>query len=57
MSFVYPADSGQDYGIIARSNGMKVRIIVDGSSWTAVPNPDWRPRSAEEIAAIYATEV
>lgn len=56
MSFVYPADSGQDYGIIARSNGMKVRIMADGSNWTAVPNPDWRPRSAAEIAAIYATE-
>jgi glucose-6-phosphate isomerase len=56
MSFVYPADSGQDYGIIARSNGMKVRVMVDGSSWTPVPNPDWRRRSAEEIAAIYATE-
>jgi len=56
MSFVYPADSGQDYGIIARSNGMKVRIMADGSGWTAVPNPDWRPLSAEEIAAIYATE-
>lgn len=56
MSFVYPADSGQDYEIIARSNGMRVRIIAEGSSWTAVPNPDWRSRSAEEIAAIYATE-
>jgi glucose-6-phosphate isomerase len=56
MSFVYPADSGQDYGIIARSNGMKVRIMADGSGWAAVPNSDWRPRTAKEIGAIYATE-
>ena len=56
MSFVYPADSGQDYGIIARSNGMKVRILAEGPGWTAVPNPQWKPRSAAEIGAIYATE-
>jgi glucose-6-phosphate isomerase len=55
MTFVYPADSGQDYGIIARSNGMKVRIVADGAGWKAVPNPGWRPRSGEEIAAIRAT--
>ena len=56
MSFVYPADSGQDYGIIARSNGMKVRILAEGPGWTAVPKPQWKPRSAAEIGAIYATE-
>ena len=55
MSFVYPADSGQDYGIIARSNGMKMRIVADGAGWKAVPNPDWRARTADEIAAIDAT--
>lgn len=55
MSFVYPADSGQDYGIIARSNGMRVRIVADGGGWTSVPNPDWRARTADEIAAIRAT--
>ena len=55
MTFVYPADSGQDYGIIARSNGMKVRILADGAGWKAVPNPGWRPRSGDEIAAIHAT--
>lgn len=55
MSFVYPADSGQDYGIIARSNGMRVRIVAEGSGWAAAPNPLWRPRSAAEIAAIFAT--
>jgi glucose-6-phosphate isomerase len=54
MMFAYPADSGQDYGIIARSGGLRVRIVDDGAGgWTQVDNPDWRPRSAEEIAAIY----
>jgi glucose-6-phosphate isomerase, archaeal len=56
MSFVYPADSGQDYGIIARSNGMRVRIVADGEGWQAVPNPGWRARTPEDIAAIHATE-
>lgn len=55
MTFVYPADSGQDYGIIARSKGMKMRIMADGAGWTAVPNPAWRARTADEIAAIHAT--
>lgn len=53
MAFVYPADSGQDYGIIERSGGMRVRILSDGSGgWRAEPNPLWRPRSADEVAAI-----
>ena len=56
MSFVYPADSGQDYGIIARSNGMRQRVVADGLGWRTVENPDWRPRTGAEIAAIHATE-
>jgi len=56
MSFVYPADSGQDYGIIARSHGMRQRIVADGAGWRAVDNPEWRPRTEAEIAAIHATE-
>ena len=55
MTWAYPADSGQDYGIIARSNGMAVRIMADGDGWRAVPNPAYRPRSPAEIAAIHAT--
>jgi len=55
MFFAYPADSGQDYGIIERSNGMRVRIMDDGAGgWRAEDNPDWRPRSSEEVSAILA---
>ncbi|EPX83714.1 glucose-6-phosphate isomerase [Rubellimicrobium thermophilum DSM 16684] len=55
MLFAYPADSGQDYGIIERSGGMRVRIMADGrGGWTQEPNPHWRPRSAAEIARIHA---
>lgn len=53
MMFAYPADSGQDYGIIERSGGMRVRIVDDGQGgWTQVENLAWRPRSKDEVAAI-----
>jgi glucose-6-phosphate isomerase len=53
MMFAYPADSGQDYGIIARSGGLRVRIVDDGrGGWKQVENPGWRPRSKEEIDGI-----
>ncbi len=55
MSFFYPSDSGQDYDIIARSGGMATRIMADGDGWKAVPNPTYRPRSADEIARVHAT--
>ena len=55
MSFCYPADAGQDYGIIARSGGMAVRIVAEGDGWTAVPNPAYRPRTDAEIGALLAT--
>ena len=56
MSFFYPSDSGQDYDIIARSGGMATRIMADGDGWKAVPNPTYRPRTAEEIAQVHATK-
>ena len=43
MTFAYPADSGQDYDIIARAGG-----------WTAVDNAAWRPRPREVVDAILA---
>jgi len=52
MTWCYPADAGQDYGIIARSNGMAVRIVANGEGWRAVPNLEHRPRTVEEIAAL-----
>lgn len=53
MMFTYPADAGQDYGIIERSGGMRVRIFDDGhGGWKQVENTSWRPRSGEEISAI-----
>jgi len=55
MSFFYPSDSGQDYGIIARSGGMAMRIMADGGSWKAVPNPLYRPRTTEEITRLHDT--
>jgi glucose-6-phosphate isomerase, archaeal len=56
MSFTYPADSGQDYAIIERSGGMRGRVVAtDDGGWRLADNPAWRPRSAAEIAAVYAT--
>ncbi len=53
MMFTYPADSGQDYGIIVGSGGMRMRVVEDGNGgWKAVANPDYRERSAEEVAAL-----
>ena len=56
MTFAYPADSGQDYDIIARSGGMARRVVrsADGG-WASVPNADYRPRSTDEVARVLAT--
>ena len=56
MTFAYPADSGQDYDIIAQSGGMRHRIVDDGrGGWRAVDNPSYRVRGADEIARVHAT--
>jgi glucose-6-phosphate isomerase len=56
MTFAYPADSGQDYDIIARSGGMRQRIVDDGAGgWKAAPNPGYRARDAGEVARVFAT--
>lgn len=53
MLFCYPADSGQDYAIIEKSNGMKLRVIDDGAgSWRSVTNPLYQKRSQEQINAL-----
>ncbi len=57
MLFCYPSDSGQDYEIIARSGGMRVRIVDDGNGdWKQVDNPSWRPRDAATIAALHSAK-
>jgi len=55
MSFCYPSDAGQDYDVIARSQGMKSRIVSNGTGWQAIPNEQYRPRDKQAIAAILAT--
>lgn len=53
MLFAYPADAGQDYDIIARSGGMRKRVVDDGhGGWEIRDNPDWQPRSANEVAQL-----
>lgn len=57
MSFYYPSDSGQDYDIIGRAGGMASLIVADGTSWKAVPNPNYRPRAPQDVARVLATRV
>jgi glucose-6-phosphate isomerase len=53
MMFSYPADSGQDYGIIERAGGMRHRIVTgESGGWRLVENPAYKPRSAEDIARL-----
>jgi glucose-6-phosphate isomerase len=55
MLFCYPADSGQDYGIIEKSNGMKLRIVDDGAGgWRSELNPAYRARSDADVDALMA---
>lgn len=38
--FCYPADAGQDYGLIADAGGMAQLVVADGDGgWTTCPNP------------------
>jgi len=50
MLFSYPADSGQDYGIIERSGGMAKRVFAsdetqEDKNWLLVDNQDYQPRT------------
>lgn len=57
MMFTYPADSGQDYEIIARSGGLRMRVVENGTGgWKTVANPDYRERTARDIAALERRE-
>lgn len=47
MVFAYPADAGQDYDILARSGGMRHRVVSDdGTGWRLEENQAHRPRPA-----------
>lgn len=55
MLFCYPADSGQDYAIIEKSNGMRLRVVDDGKGgWRSEPNPAYRERSNVEVDELIA---
>ncbi len=55
MTFAYPADSGQDYDIIAKAGGMRQRIVDDGNGgWKAIENASYRPRAQAVVSAILA---
>ena len=55
MTFAYPADSGQDYDIIAKAGGIKSRIATDGKGgWMAVDNAAYRPRPQALVDSIMA---
>jgi glucose-6-phosphate isomerase len=57
MTFAYPADSGQDYEIIARAGGMKSRIVEDGTGgWKAVDNTRYQQRPRSLVDSILAME-
>lgn len=51
--FCYPADAGQDYGVIAEAGGMRTLIVAQGGDgWAEVPNPRYRPRDAAAQARL-----
>ena len=55
MTFAYPADSGQDYEIIAKSVGMRSRVVDDGAGgWKLETNGSFAPRTQTEIDALLA---
>lgn len=55
MTFAYPADSGQDYDIIAKAGGMASRIVDNGKgSWVAVANKNYTLRTPELVTQIMA---
>ena len=56
MVFAYPSDSGQDYGIIEASNGMRHRVMADEKGgWELVENEAYLPRKAATVEEIMKT--
>ncbi len=55
MTFAYPADSGQDYDIIAKAGGMRSRIVDDGQGgWKAIENDLYLSRPQSLVDSIMA---
>ncbi|WEZ86035.1 glucose-6-phosphate isomerase (plasmid) [Rhizobium sp. 32-5/1] len=55
MTFSYPADSGQDYDIIAKAGGMRSRIVDDGQGgWKTIDNTGYRARPQTLVDSIMA---
>ena len=55
MTFAYPADSGQDYDIIAKAGGMRSRIVDDGAGgWKAIDNSNYQLRPKSMVDSIMA---
>lgn len=53
MVFSYPADSGQDYGIIERSGGLRHRVVAAAAGgWELVENAAYLPRAPEVVRAL-----
>jgi glucose-6-phosphate isomerase len=53
MVFAYPSDSGQDYGIIESSRGMRHRVVSNGAEgWKLIENPAYQPRSEDTVRAL-----
>lgn len=56
MVFAYPSDSGQDYGIIENSNGMRHRVYATHpGGWELVENKAYTPRSSEVARGLMKT--
>ncbi|RTZ20137.1 glucose-6-phosphate isomerase [Vibrio penaeicida] len=57
MFFCYPGDSGQDYGIIKRSGGMRYRVLAEGKGgWKLEENAHYQPRSQADVNRLYEGE-
>ncbi|WP_210283466.1 glucose-6-phosphate isomerase family protein [Phyllobacterium trifolii] len=52
MVFAYPSDSGQDYSIIEKSNGMRHRVMSSDDGWELVDNACYNQRTGEQVAAL-----
>ncbi|WP_276121398.1 glucose-6-phosphate isomerase [Pararhizobium qamdonense] len=56
MVFAYPSDSGQDYGIIETSNGMRHRIVATAAGgWEMIDNKAYKPRTTATVNALMKT--